>query len=138
MTIIFVRFAHYHKAASPTSIICVSAYGTITRPAAYGHNLRHSHFFPGIDLVLITVICVLQLLSNQKLTSQQEVLMCQNTIEIFRPAFTGLVRDEVSCGTSIYSESYPFRKIDTLRCDDCIRSNSWMDLQNISFEEVSP
>ncbi len=64
--------------------------------------------------------------------------MCQNTIEIFRPAFTGLVRDEVSCGTAIYSESYPFRKIDTLRCDDCIRSNSWMDLQNISFEEVSP
>jgi len=72
------------------------------------------------------------------LTSQQEVLMCQNTIEIFRPSFAGLVRDEVSCGTAIHSESYPFRKIDTLRCDDCIRSNSWMDLQNISFEEVSP
>jgi len=64
--------------------------------------------------------------------------MCQNTIEIFIPSFGGLQRNEFSCGTDIYSKSYPFRKIDTLRCDACNRSNSWMDLQNISFEEVSP
>lgn len=64
--------------------------------------------------------------------------MCKNTVEVYEWFLHGLEPVERPCGTEIKSPTYPFRKMDTLRCDDCQRSNAWMNLQHLSFTEVNP